>query len=121
MATEYYCADCGKKLSKNERPCSSCGCSARKITHEIHDTIGINDNFLRAKVKNPDIPGIAYEMTKKKKHSGETKQPAEETIIIDRTHPERTIKKHRVKELDGQKWRTVHDEREENPAKHRKK
>ena len=57
----------------------------------------------------------------KKMLSGKTKQPAEKTMIIDRSHPEKTVKKHVVKEFDGEKWNTVHDEHKEYPAKHRKK
>jgi len=101
MTTEYTCAECGKKLSENERPCSNCGSIARKISVELTDKLVISDNFLRAKVKNPDIPGTKYELTKKKKSSGKTKQPTEETMIIDRSHPEKTVKKHKVKEFDG--------------------
>ena len=119
--TKYFCAKCGKQLSEDERPCSNCGCAKRNATHKIYDTVSASDNFLRAKVKNPNILGTAYEMTKKKKHSGETKQPTEETMIIDRSHPEKTVKKHEVKEFDGKKWNTVHDETEEFKAKHRKK
>jgi len=120
MVTEYHCAKCGKILAENEKLCSSCGSSAKKMIHTIHDTAKAKDN-IQAKAKNPDITGIAYKMTKKNKVSGKTKQPAEETMIIDRTHPEKTVKKHNVKEYDGQKWETVHDERQEYPTKRRRK
>ena len=121
MSPEYRCADCGKELLEDERPCSNCGSIARDISIELTDKLSISDNLFRVKVKNPDIPGTKYELTKKKKLSGKTKQPAEETIIIDRSHPEKTIKKHEVRELDGDNWKTVHDEHEEFPAKRRKK
>jgi predicted RNA-binding protein with PUA domain len=35
--TKYYCKDCGKELSVNERPCSKCGSSARDIKVNIYD------------------------------------------------------------------------------------
>ncbi len=121
MTTEYTCAKCGKELLEDERPCSNCDGTARKISVNLTDKMSISDNLLRAKLRRPSIPGTAYQMTKKKKVSGETRRPTEETMIIDRTHPEKTIKKHEVRELDGDDWKTVHDEHKEYPAKHRKK
>lgn len=121
MTPEYRCADCGKELLEDERPCSKCGGVARNISIVLTDKVGVSDNSFKAKVKNPDIPGTKYELTKKKKQSGKTKKPAEETMIIDRSHPEKTIKKHKVREFDGENWKTVHDEHEEFPAKRRKK
>ena len=37
--TKYSCADCGKLLSVDERPCSKCGGSKRRIHVEIHEII----------------------------------------------------------------------------------
>ena len=39
--TEYYCADCGKQLSEDERPCSNCGSTRRKINLEVKEKIGL--------------------------------------------------------------------------------
>lgn len=121
MTTEYWCAGCGKELQKDERPCSNCGSTVINAKHTVTDKVKVSDNLLKAKVRNPNTPGIKYELTKKKKTSGKTKQPAEETMIIDRSHPEKTTKKHEVREFDGDNWKTVHDEQEEFPAKRRKK
>ena len=119
--TKYFCAKCGKQLSEDERPCSNCGCAKRKATHKIYDTVSASDNLFRAKLKDPNIPRIAYELTRRKKVSGKTKKPAEETFIIDRTHPEKTVKKHNIREKHGAEWKTFHDETEEFKAKRRKK
>ena len=121
MTTEYWCAGCGKELQKDERPCSNCGSTVINAKHTVTDKVKVSDNLLKAKVRNPNTPGIKYELTKKRKTSGKTKQPAEETMIIDRSHPEKTTKKHEVREFDGDNWKTVHDEQEEFPAKRRKK
>jgi hypothetical protein len=47
---------------------------------------------------------------------------AREILVIDRSHPEKTVKTHHVEERqpDGS-WKTVHDERVEYPAKRRPK
>lgn len=121
MIAEYYCVDCGKQLTEDERPCSNCGSERIKIYQEIHDKLGLSDNFLRTKLKKPEISGTAHEMTKKKKISGKTKRSAEDTIIIDRTHPKKTIKTHTVTEFDGEKDIIVYNKTEEFKARHRKK
>jgi predicted nucleic acid-binding Zn ribbon protein len=35
--TKYYCKNCGKELSENERPCSECGSNARHIEVNISE------------------------------------------------------------------------------------
>lgn len=35
--TRYYCKNCGKELSENEKPCSKCGESARNIKVNINE------------------------------------------------------------------------------------
>jgi len=122
ISTEYFCANCGKKLLPDEHPCSQCGKEERNIKQYLEDTVpACDDTRFRATLKTPGIPGNAYEVTQKKKISGETKKPTNETMIIDRTHPEKTIKKHIVDEQDGEKSIRCHNELEENKAKHRKK
>jgi hypothetical protein len=121
MTTEYYCRDCGKRLSEDEKPCSTCGSIQRRIHLVLHETLDINDVRLNTKLKRLGIPKIAHEMTKKKKISGETKKPVEETLIIDRTNLKKTVKIHGVKEYNGEEWKTVHFHRDEFKAKRRKK
>lgn len=116
-----YCAKCGKQLSENERPCSRCGEEKRNHYLELTDSITPVDNLYRIQQKNPDVPGDIYEITHKTKISGKTKRPTDETMIIDRTNPEKTIKNHLIREWDGEKWITCHDELNESDAKHRKK
>jgi len=43
--TKYYCKDCGKELSKNERPCSKCGCEGRTISVESFEKIRVSDSL----------------------------------------------------------------------------
>jgi len=121
MSTEYFCAHCGKKLLPDEQPCPQCGKEGKNIKLYVEEKIAPCNNLLRAKLKRPGIPGDAYEVTQKKKISGETKRPTNETIIIDRTHPDKTIRQHIVDEQDGENWIRCHNELEEHKAKHRKK
>ena len=121
VLVEYFCHKCRKQLAVDEHPCSKCGCDKRDIYAYPKDTISVEDTLLRGKLKRPNIPGDAYEIKNIKKISGETKRPTKETMIIDRTHPEKTVKKHIVEEWDGEKWIRCHDELEENKAKHRRK
>lgn len=120
MPTEYFCVHCGTKLLPDEHPCPQCSKEGRKIETCVNETIGVCDNLLRAKLERPGIPGDAYEVTQKKKISGETKRPADETMIIDRTNSEKTTKRHIVDEHDGEKTIRCHDEMVEYKAKHRK-
>ena len=45
MIAEFYCKECGKQLSEDERPCSNCGCTARKICVELFDKISVTDSL----------------------------------------------------------------------------
>jgi type I restriction-modification system DNA methylase subunit len=74
MKTEYFCANCGKKLLPDEHPCSQCGKEGRNIKQNLEDTVPACDNTrFRATLKSPDIPGNAYEITQKKKISAHKK------------------------------------------------
>jgi len=119
--TEYFCKACGKQLKENERPCSKCGSSFRHINLYLEDSISISEASIQGKLKRPGIPGDAYKFIEKNKTSGKTKRPAKETLFIDRTHPERTVKDHKVLENDGDTWVLCHDEHIISKAKHRKK
>lgn len=44
---------------------------------------------------------------------------ARELLDIDRSHPEKTIRRHRVEENHGRRWRVVHEHTDEAPAKRR--
>lgn len=120
VLVEYFCHNCGKQLIADEHPCSKCGCNKRDIYAYPKDTCSEEDTLLRGRLKRPGIPGDAYEVKNIKKISGKTMRPANETMIIDRTLPEKTVKKHIVEEWDGEKWTRCHDELEENKAKHRR-
>jgi hypothetical protein len=121
MPIEHFCKDCGKKLEENERPCSKCGCSSRNSFAYLEDNVPIPEDSMKGKLKRPGIPGVAYKVTQRNKTSGKTKRPTKETLIFDRTHPENTVKDHKVWEKDGEKWMLCHDEHEVSKAKHRTK
>ncbi len=121
MLIEHFCKNCGKKLEEDERPCSKCGSSFRHSNAYLKDNVPIADDSIRGKLKRPGIPGVAYDVTLRKKTSGKTKRPTKENLIIDRTHPEKTVKVHQVWENDNEKWELCHDERVASKAKHRKK
>jgi len=69
--------------------------------------------------KQPDVPGNAYSVVDREKLS-EHNVPARERLIIDRRHPDKTVKDHHVEEeqWDGS-WTVVHEEHEESPSTRR--
>jgi len=121
MRIEHFCAECGKQLSEDERPCSDCGCNRRNSYGYQEETFHIDDTLARQKLKRPGVPDYVYEKKINKRLSGKTKRPAIDTQTYVRTDPEKSIKKHTVEEWDGEKWITCHDETLEYKAKHRKK
>ena len=118
---QYRCKNCETELSKDEIPCKNCGSTSRNISLVLRETLQISDIISRVKVKNPDIPGYKYERTNKNKISGGTKLPAKESMIIDRTDNDVTIKHHIVMEKEGKDWIVKHDEIQDFEAKRRKK
>ena len=118
---EYICKNCNKELKEDEIPCMNCNSSSRKISIVIKETLVISDFISRARTKNPNISGHTYEITNKMKTSGETQLPTKETMIIDRTSNDITIKHHIVMEKEGDDWITKHDEIVEFNAKIRQK
>jgi len=55
IETKYYCKDCGKELSENERPCSKCGSSARNIELKLNDYFPAGSaelNSVKTRVQN---------------------------------------------------------------------
>ena len=118
---EAKCANCGKPILTSEKgweqkPCPACG-SLRKLVEicaeermEIHDGV-------RVRAYRNGFMLMEQKVRTKRSKRGVL---AQETLVIDRSHPEKTVKVHQVKERaeDG-RWRIVHDECVEFPAKRR--
>ncbi|MFW9949356.1 MAG: hypothetical protein ACFFKA_04440 [Candidatus Thorarchaeota archaeon] len=93
-----------------------------KIMHlELSDNVNIDDTHFKARMINDDYYRDRYKLNKKKKISGESKHPAIDLQIYDRTNPDKTIKVHQVKEHDGEKWNVVYDKTEKFESKRRMK
>ena len=45
MTEEYYCATCNQKLTKDEKPCPSCGSIKRNIHLELFEKLVITDKL----------------------------------------------------------------------------
>jgi hypothetical protein len=73
----------------------------------------------RTTLHRPGYTGRAVDMKRHRKTSAHG-IPAFETLTIDRTDPNVTVKTHHVEEQqDDATWKIVHDERKTSPAKRR--
>jgi phage FluMu protein Com len=121
--TTIRCAQCNKILTDAEQPCPSCG-SEKKL----HD-IGV-ELEAPTTMRGPDLGLVVEDRTGfkkiivslKHKISGESKRPAREFLMFDRTDPNFTKKIHHVEEANETgKNKEVHHEEPHFPAKHRPK
>jgi len=120
MLIEHFCAKCKKPLSEDEHPCSNCGCNDRYSKGYLEDSVlPPEDSITRQKQKRPGIRDYVYEVKNIRKISGKTKRSTKDKIIIDKTNPEYTYKRHEIEEWIDGKWVKVWDK--ESKAKHRKK
>jgi hypothetical protein len=104
---KYYCGDCGKELTINEKPCSACGSPKRRIEVTVTESITVRPS-LKGTVK--DSKGWKktklYVRNKVSKHGKEAK----EVLKIDK---EANRKYHHVEEQNSDgSWTTVHHEDE---------
>jgi hypothetical protein len=107
VESKYFCGNCGKQLTPEEKPCSACGSPKRKIEVTLTDSISFRPS-LKGTVK--DSTGWKrvklYVRNKLSKHGKEAK----EVLKIDK---QANRKYHHVEEQnpDGS-WSTVHHEDE---------
>lgn len=120
---KYFCKSCEKEITKEDIICPHCSSDLKKVGRHIKLTlvekINLSDDEFRAKQKRKGISGHLTDLKYRRKISGETKRPAREQFIIDRTDRTKTVKKHYIKEWNGKQWVVVHDEQEEFKAKRR--
>ena len=113
------CSKCGRPYESNEQPpCPECGETRRTFEQLVTATV-----TTRASVSGVHTrlgyPGWVTRFVERTKISRLGKL-ARESLQFDRSHPEKTVKTHRVEEQqpDGE-WKVVHDEEVEYPAKRR--
>lgn len=116
-----YCSSCGHVFVEPEPrvPCPSCG-----DTRRTRDGVGVVETNasvaeVRARQKRPGFGGWVRDWRSRDKLSLRG-IPAREVLDLDRSHPQKTVKRHHVEELrpDGS-WETVHEEEIEYEAKRR--
>ena len=109
-----YCSDCGKELTADERPCSSCG-GVRRTVHIVASAPVKPHESLKGKVRD-QIGKTKSKFLVRNKTSKHDKE-AKEELTIDITG---NRKVHHVEEQDQSgRWVTVHHEDE--PLKGKKK
>ena len=119
MSASISCKDCGCIFGEagTNKPCPDC----RSLDRNISDSdsgVG-SESRLRVRGIQAGVPGDAYNCVYRERLSGYD-VPARETLIIDRRHPIKTVKKHRIQELSwNDEWTVVYDGHDEWPAKHR--
>jgi hypothetical protein len=122
-----FCAGCGKDLcdimrqeiENEKKPCPDCGSTKRNHYSEIEASVRVSTS-VRYKIKDPsgiikydgkDRPDIW------KKHNKRVRV----TIDKNHTHPEHTVIRHKVEEVDesGVPFRIIHEDIKKEKAKHR--
>lgn len=112
------CADCGREFADPSvrEPCPNCGSERRKIFVSLlgeqpapHKELVVERHgwrgFLRRIITRTKLSRLGTE--------------AREVLDIDRSDMQKTVKRHRVEELEDGEWRVVHQHEEEYPAKRR--
>jgi hypothetical protein len=122
MGNKILCKHCKSEIEDKMQKCPNCGkdCGPR---NRIYDLEIVNGVSLSANIglEVKDSSGfMKYKEKSKNKRAGKTGRKAKESLSIDRTNKQVTVKKHLVKEQNEKgEWETVHNERIESPAKHR--
>lgn len=109
------CHSCKSPLEGNDE-CSKCGSGDIEI--HIEETINILEE-VKAKHKDDKTPGYVKKIVHRTKFAGESKNLARETLTIDRTSEEETIKEHIVEEFYDGEWHVEHKHKDSSPAKRR--
>lgn len=121
-SSSIKCLTCGHVFSEDEpkMPCPKCGCKSRAVDEYIEEHMPTFDGF-RFQQRRLGHSGWLVDMLNRIKKSLHGRL-ARESLVIDRTDTNKTVKTHHVKELqpDG-KWKDVHDHTDEFDAKRRPK
>lgn len=116
-----YCSSCSHVFAEAEPrvPCSSCGDTRRTRNGVGMFEAKVSIAEVRARQKRPGFGGWVRSWLSRNKVSRRG-IPAREVLDMDRSHPQKTVKRHHVEELrpDGS-WETVHEEEVEYAAKRR--
>lgn len=127
IVIKYFCRSCNREVKKEDTICPYCNSDLkrvgkrREIKATFEEKLGLSVTEIRARKKRKGVSGDIIKEIYRNKISGETKRPAKEQFIIDRSDNSKTVKKHHVKEWDGErkKWIVVHEEEKEFKAKRR--
>ncbi len=119
MERSPICTNCAYEYQANDQPpCPRCGHTTRKYFETL-------EVVARALPSLQEVGTRAsgfnfFKGLSRFKKAGKTGNLADETLSIDRSDPDKTVKRHVVREEqpDGT-WTTEHDERVEYPAKRR--
>ena len=122
MGTNIYCQHCGTEIESDTQICPKCSeyCGPGKRRYEEKLTASIRlSTSMGVEIRDASGFKKISEHTKNKR-AGKTGRKARESLSIDRTDKQVTIKKHIVEEQNEEgKWETVHNEEKKFPAKHR--
>jgi len=119
-SVKIQCEDCGHLFGENEQEqqCPVCG-SARKLI-EIHVEERLHAHCILDGVRvQAYYKGFKTMEQKVRTKLSKRGSLARESLVIDRTHPQKTVKIHQVEEMKEGRWEIVHDEVCEFPAKRR--
>jgi len=117
--TRYFCAECGKEIKEDNKPCPDCGSTKRHIESEIQITAK-GSVSVGYKVKDPSGT-IKFNGKSKPDVWKKYQKPVQVTIDKDHTHPEYTEIRHKVEEVNesGEPAKTIHEDVKWGKSKHR--
>jgi hypothetical protein len=106
----YFCGACNEQIGPGDPICPSCKAQVtrRHIALLLQDSLTFHSQ-LRLEQRRPGIAKALMKIFRRSKTSGQTKRPADETLIVDRTGAKTKVT-HKVQELDADgNWITVHE------------
>ena len=116
------CSSCGYAFPEREPrgPCPKCGGTSRTF-HKLIEARAEGLASLRVRQRRPGFPGFVIDLVQRTKRSLRGLL-ARESLVIDRSDPQKTLKRHFVEERqpDGS-WETVENHKDEWKAKRRPK
>ena len=120
MEPAAACSECGSTFVGTEprAACCKCGSTRRTFQGQVN-LVATAELSFGLRQKQPGTPGWLVTIIDRVKTSLHGRR-AKEVLMLDRSTPDKTVKSHRVQEQqDDGSWKTVHEHREEFPAKRR--